>query len=96
MKAAAKSISKGSIQIEYVPIPGRQKENFATKGKQPIVAIKFEETESESSEDSDESSEEFDAEKEPEEEDEEVPTKTTSKPFAFAKDKGKGIQSSDT
>ena len=96
-KAITTLISKGTIQTKSVPDPiERQKANVATKGKQPIVATKFEETKYDDSEDSDESNEEFDAEEEPEEEDEEVSAKTTSKPSATAKDKGKGIESSDT
>ena len=92
-------MAKDYVQIESIPNPiERQKASVATKRKQPVVAIDFEETESKTtcSKDSDESDEEFATEYESEKEDEEVPAKTTSKPTASSKDKGKGIQTSDT
>ena len=96
MKVTTTPTAKDFVQTESIPDPiERQKANVATKGKQPIVATEFEDIESNGSKDSDESDEEFAAEEELEYE-EEVPTKTTSKTNASTKEKGKGIQSSDT
>ena len=90
-------MSNGSVQTKYVPDPiKQQKVNVATKEKQPIIAIEFEETKSKSSKEINESNEEFDPEKEPEKEDEAVPAKIPSKPYASTKDKGQGIQFLDT
>ena len=93
-KVVATSTSKGFVQTKFVPdLIKWHKTNIATKEKQPIIATESKKTESDDSEDSDESDEEFDVAKE---EDEEVHAKTTSESSASTKDKGKGIQSSNT
>ena len=98
-KDATTSIAKDYVQTKSILDPTeRQKASVVIKGKQPIIATEFEETEYEiiEYEDSADLDEEFATEEESKEEDEEVPVKTTSRPTASTKDKGKCIQTSDT